>query len=115
MKTTLVIFAALLFVLTLIGAFGGSVRHTEPFFDDAPPVGGPGPMPPAPPPPASQPPPPGMTSLQRKPEEQHGDDAAPPPPTQQSQPPAGEAFYQGTGIEPFDQYDGTFASSSSSV
>lgn len=33
MKTTLIIFAVLLFLLTLLAAFGGSIRYSEPFYD----------------------------------------------------------------------------------
>lgn len=38
MKTIFVTFAVLLFLLTLLGSFGGSIRTTEPFFDAVPAV-----------------------------------------------------------------------------
>jgi len=34
MKTILVVFAILLLLLTLLGAFGGSIQYAEPFFED---------------------------------------------------------------------------------
>lgn len=38
MKTILVTFAVLLFLLTLLGSFGGAIRTNEPFFDAVPAV-----------------------------------------------------------------------------
>lgn len=36
MKNLLIIFIVLLFLLTLLSSFGGSIRHKEPFYDDSP-------------------------------------------------------------------------------
>lgn len=101
MKTTLIVFAVLLLVLTLIGTFGGSVRYTEPFYQEPtvpdqmvapPPVSQAPPAPPAGTPP-SQPP-----SLPP---------TAPPEgaPQEKKEPSTADGFYQGASIEPFDQYD----------
>lgn len=38
MKTIVVTFAVLLFLLTLLGSFGGSIRTTEPFYNPVPAV-----------------------------------------------------------------------------
>lgn len=38
MKTLLIVFAVLLFLLTLLSSFGGSIRSTEPFYDPVPAV-----------------------------------------------------------------------------
>lgn len=36
MKTLLIVFAVLLFLLTLLSSFGGSIRPAEPFYDPIP-------------------------------------------------------------------------------
>lgn len=36
MKTLLIVFIVLLFLLTLLSSFGGSIRPKEPFYDDVP-------------------------------------------------------------------------------
>lgn len=36
MKTLLIFFIVLLFLLTLLSSFGGSIRPKEPFYDDVP-------------------------------------------------------------------------------
>lgn len=38
MKTIVVTFAVLLFLLTLLGSFGGSIRSAEPFYNPIPPI-----------------------------------------------------------------------------
>lgn len=36
MRTLLIVFIVLLFLLTLLSSFGGSIRHAEPFYDEMP-------------------------------------------------------------------------------